>query len=92
MPGRHLAVTSRVAARGTVGAMALTSERARLSAVLVRPRPGQVVWCVVGAVVAVAALTAATVAAHSQPGDPGNAASEGSPDAAGAVAAVSLAA
>lgn len=72
--------------------MALTSERARLSAVLDRPRPGQVVWWVVGAVVAVAAFTAAAVAAQSQPGDPGNAASEGAPDAAGTVAAVSLAA
>lgn len=68
--------------------MALTSERARLSAVLDRPRPGQVVWWVVGAVVAVAAFTAAAVAAQAQPGEgAGDASSPATPDAAGVVAA-----
>jgi hypothetical protein len=43
--------------------MAPTSVRARLTSVLGRPRPGQVVWWVVGAVVAVAAFTAAALAA-----------------------------
>lgn len=50
-------------AAGTVEAMAPTSVRARLTSVLGRPRPGQVVWWVVGAVVAVAAFTAAALAA-----------------------------
>ena len=70
--------------------MALTSERARLSAVLDRPRPGQVVWWVVGAVVAVAAFTAAAVAAQAQPGDTGKAAPEGAPDAAGVTAPLAV--
>ncbi|MGF1664435.1 MAG: hypothetical protein ACFCVG_18565 [Kineosporiaceae bacterium] len=43
--------------------MAPTSVRARLTSVLGRPRPGQVVWWVVGAVVAAAAFTAAALAA-----------------------------
>jgi hypothetical protein len=50
-------------AAGTVEVMAPTSVRARLTSVLGRPRPGQVVWWVVGAVVAVAAFTAAALAA-----------------------------
>jgi hypothetical protein len=58
---RAIAPLARTA--GTVEAMAPTSVRARLTSVLGRPRPGQVVWWVVGAVVAVAAFTAAALAA-----------------------------
>jgi hypothetical protein len=64
--------------------MALTSVRARLTAGPDRPRPGQVVWWVVGAVVAVAGFTAAALAAQSRPAEPADTAPDDAPDAAGA--------
>jgi hypothetical protein len=68
--------------------MAVTSVRARLTSDQGRPRPGQVVWWVVGAVVAVAAFTAAALAAQSRPADTGDAAPDQAPDAAGTAVTV----